>query len=81
MNKKESLGIFYSRNKINPTMVADYDSAEYDERLSELDNRIDLWLSNIESNDREIFLEVLSEFTYLTQTSCQKRFQIGRAHV
>ena len=75
MNKEESLSNFYSKNRINPTMAADYDSSEYDERLSELDGRIDLWLSNIESNDREIFLEVLSEFTYLTQTSCQKRFR------
>lgn len=75
MNKEESLSIFYSRNNINPTLVADYNSAEYDERLLELVSRIDLWLSNIDSNDRETFLEVLSEFTYLSQTSCQIRFR------
>lgn len=76
MDKKTALEEFYCKNNIKHELVSDEDSAEYDYILSNLDDKIDKWLSFVDESDREAFLQVLSKYTYFTETVCQKRYSI-----
>ena len=75
MDKRNALEEFYSKNNINHLLVSDKESAEFDNMLFDLDCKIDKWLSYIDESDREIFCQVLSKYTYLTETACQKRYE------
>lgn len=74
MTKDEALALFYEKNKIDPDKVANKKSGDYDRRLADLPEKIDQWLADIAEEDRDIFLEILSRYTYLTEVECQLRY-------
>ncbi len=74
MDKEEALNAFYEKNGINPARASDEDDDSYDPRLAELPNQVDQWLSGIQENDREMFLTLLSRYTYLRQAECRGRY-------
>jgi len=74
MTKTEALRKFYSKNNIDISRSSDPDDGNYDVRLVDFDKQVDLWLRNIETKDHELFLNLLSRYTYLTEVQCQKRY-------
>lgn len=69
MTKDDALKLFYYNNNINPNTIYSRD------RIFDLPQKLDDWLLNIPFEDRPVFLEAFSRYTYLTQESCQKRFE------
>ncbi len=74
MDKEEALKAFYEKNGIDPARVSNQYDDSYDERLAELPDRVDQWLSGIQEEDREIFLTLLSRYTYLRPAECRGRY-------
>ena len=66
--------MFYETNEIAPIRVADPLDECYDKRLAELPKRVDQWLSGVEPEDRETFLNLLSKYRYLRRPQCQLRY-------
>lgn len=74
MNKDEALDLFYAKNKISFPAVSNPLDGNYDERIAQLPGQIDRWLAQIAPADHSIFLELLSQYTYLTEIQCQLRY-------
>lgn len=74
MKISDALSDFYSKNNLS-TMDYSSDSAYVDFRLENLENKINVWLENIDPKYHNEFLDVFSRFTYLTQAVCQKRYE------
>lgn len=74
MDKEEALKAFYENNGIDPARASNEDDDSFDPRLAELPNQVDQWLSGIREDDRELFLTLLSRYTYLRQAECRSRY-------
>lgn len=70
MLKEEALKLFYENNNIDPDKLYEKD------RIFDLPQKLDKWLQGVAPEDRPVFLEVFSRYTYLTQKECQDRFVI-----
>lgn len=75
MKKEEALAAFFLKNGIDPARAADVNDINCDPAIAGLSDQVDLWLSGIDAKDHEIFLELLSRYTYLTRTQCRRRYQ------
>ncbi len=74
MDKTEALTLFYQRNSIDISRASDKNDGNYDLRIASLSNQVDHWLSNMKEEDHDLFLALLSRFTYLTEAQCQLRY-------
>lgn len=74
MKKAEALQLFYEKNHINIDLVSNEEDGNYDARIANLSSQVDLWLQKIDVDDHNIFLELLSRYTYLTEAQCQLRY-------
>lgn len=54
--------------------AADPKNGSYDSRIAMLPDQVDRWLFQIAPEDRELFLLLLSRYTYLTEAQCQLRY-------
>lgn len=75
MNKKQALAAFFLNNGIDPARAADVNDINCDPVITELSAQVDLWLSGIDAQDHDTFLELLSKYTYLTRAQCRRRYQ------
>lgn len=75
MKKEEALAAFFLKNGIDPARAADVNDINCDPAIAGLSDQVDLWLSGIDAEDHEIFLELLGKYTYLTRTQCRQRYQ------
>ena len=67
MNKKEALNAFYEKNLIDIRTASNPQDGNYDKRIADLDSQVDIWLQGIAPEDQEVFLTLLSRYTYLRQ--------------
>lgn len=75
MNKEEALDAFFLKNGIDLARAMDVNDINCDPVIISLPDQVDLWLSGIDEEDHEIFLELLSRYTYLTRAQCRQRYQ------
>lgn len=74
MDKDKALALFYAKNGIDYQTASDEEDGNYDHRIADLPDQIDRWLANIDTADHSLFLELLSQYTYLTEPQCQLRY-------
>lgn len=74
MDKNKALQLFYERNNIDILKTSDITDGNFDVRIAQLSDQIDRWLVNISPSDHNLFLTLLSKFTYLTNAQCQLRY-------
>lgn len=72
---EEALRIFFQDNKIVYEAVSDEDSDSYDIRLSRVNDKVIGWLSGFDEDDKNIFLKLLSKYTYITRSRIVKEFK------
>lgn len=75
MTKEEALNAFLKKNGIDYNRATNKQDICYDTRIAELSEQLDIWLSGIEESDHDIFLELFSEYTYLTKEQCRLRYE------
>lgn len=75
MDKAQALQEFYANNRINAAQAADEYDCSYDPRIAQLPAQIDQWLSHIDEADHDLFLNLLSRFSYLNLAQCQIRYK------
>ena len=74
MDKNTALETFYKNNSIDPIQVNDPQSDCYDRHLADLPDKVDQWLLKVPPKDRDVFLQLLSKYTYLRRAQCQLRY-------
>ncbi len=74
MDKKDALQLFYKKNHICIETASNPEDGNYDMRLANLSRQVDQWLGQIDAADHAMFLTLLSQYTYLTETQCQLRY-------
>ena len=74
MDKETALSLFYQKNNINIVSASNENDGNYDCRIAALSTQVDLWLTSIDKADHDLFLTLLSRYTYLTSAQCQIRY-------
>ncbi len=74
MDKNSALSKFYENNRINLNSAFNIESSDFDDNIVGLESNLEKWLNNIQPEDREIFLDVFSKFTYFTQAHCMNHW-------
>ena len=74
MDKETALSLFYQKNNIDIDSASNEYDGNYDCRIAALSAQVDRWLASIDKADHELFLTLLSRYTYLTSAQCQIRY-------
>lgn len=75
MKKEDAIAAFCQKNKIDIQRAMDVNDINCDPKIVSLSEQVDCWLSGIAAEDHDVFLELLSRYTYLTKTQCRQRYQ------
>ena len=73
MTKEQAIAAFFQYNRIDAAHLSQY----MDPKLERLEETVDLWLSDVDAGDRELFLRMLSRYTYLTNQAAVLRYREG----
>lgn len=73
MTKEQAIDAFFYYNQIDPVQISKY----MDPKLEHLPEKVDQWLAIVEPSDRELFLRLLSRYTYLTNDASVRRYHEG----
>ena len=73
MTKEQAIAEFCQYNQIDPAQISRY----LDPKLEYLSEKVDQWLAIVDPSDRELFLRLLSRYTYLTNEASVRRYHEG----
>lgn len=73
MTKEQAIAEFFQYNQIDPAQISRY----LDPKLEYLSEKVDQWLAIVDPSDRELFLRLLSRYTYLTNEASVRRYHEG----
>ena len=73
MTKEQAISAFFCYNQIDSAQISKY----LDPKLEHLSEKVDQWLKVVEASDRELFLRLLSRYTYLTNAAAVQRYHRG----
>lgn len=73
MTKEQAVSAFFHSNQIDPAQLSNY----LDPKLEHLPEKVDQWLNIVDPSDRELFLRLLSRYTYLTNPAAVQRYHQG----
>lgn len=73
VTKEQAIAEFFQHNQIDPAQISRY----LDPKLERLSEKVDQWLAIVEPSDRELFLRLLSRYTYLTNEASVRRYHEG----